>query len=279
MRILRSSWPGVQGFRVGLCNCLELNQMAAAVRVDLRNKSLSDVCSAFLGMPLNKKQRLSDWALRPLTSEQISYAALDVYAPILIFEHLRKTCNDPVAEVALELGHERFESLCFDLTDAAIAGGCGFIASQVPRISKTPNDACETAVSIKDFAVSVRLEANQSTAARHLPLTLPSEIALCHGAHEVNAALENSGVGPAFEIISFPDDDALQSQVVTSKFEVFDRIQLHACAVGMMRHQVTTAHFNFDAICNTVATCLENTVPIGQACRGYRTSLCCCDDW
>jgi hypothetical protein len=80
-----------------------------------------------------------------------------------------------------------------------------------------------------------------------MPRTLPSEIAICHGAHEVTAALESSGVGPAFEIISFPDDDAGQSQVATSKFEVFDRIQLHACAVGMMRHQVTTAHFNFDA--------------------------------
>jgi hypothetical protein len=258
MRILRSSWPGVHAFRVGLYNCLELNEMASAVRVDLRNKSLSDVSLALLGQPLNKKQRLSNWAIRPLTSEQIIYAALDVYAPILIFEHLYKTCNDLVAESSTELSRDRFESLYFDLTAATMAGDCCCMVSQVPMLSKIPDDASEKVVSTKSCAASVRLEAKQGVA--HLtPTTSPSDAALCLGTSKVILALEKSGVAPAFEIITFPDNDTGQYQSATSKFEVFDRIQLHACASGMIRDQVTTAHFNSNRIvphiCNTVLTC------------------------
>jgi hypothetical protein len=47
--------------------------------------SLSDCCYIFLGKKLNKNQQLSDWSKRPLSAEQVKYAALDAHALVHIY--------------------------------------------------------------------------------------------------------------------------------------------------------------------------------------------------
>jgi hypothetical protein len=268
MKKLHSSWPGVDAFGVGACRCLELNQLAAAVRVDLRNKSLSDVCFAILGQSLNKKQRMSNWALRPLTSEQIAYAVLDVYAPILIFETLRTSHHDSNAVVPAAAGCDWFESLCFDLPSTNILVSEDVPMPCVPRIVHAPTDtapvleataAVTDAICIPSHAsllVARRPDADavllESAAANpsdkgfdimHPHETLePTDSVICLGRSEVVAALENCMKADlTYELTSVPNDVVGDVWGAASKFEVFDRIQLHADAVGMSRHQVITA--------------------------------------
>ncbi len=40
-------------------------------------------------LPKSKKVGTSNWARKPLTSQQINYAAADAYAALLVFEELR----------------------------------------------------------------------------------------------------------------------------------------------------------------------------------------------
>jgi hypothetical protein len=268
MKKLHSSWPGVDAFRVGACRCLELNQLAAAVRVDLRNKSLSDVCFAILGQPLNKKQRLSNWALCPLTSEQIAYAVLDVYAPILIFETLRKSRHDSNAVLTAASGCEWYESLCFDLPAANILVLEDVPMPCLPSIVQAPTDTdlvLETTAAVTD-AICIPSHASLHLAsipeADALPLesaavnssnvgfdimnpheTLePTDSVICLGRSEVIAALENSKKADfTYELTSVPNDVVGDIWGAASKFEVFDKIQLHADVVGMTRQQVIAA--------------------------------------
>jgi ribonuclease D len=46
-----------------------------------------------LGAPLNKKQCMSNWNLRPLSVEQLKYAALDAFVLLKIFDDLEKRCE------------------------------------------------------------------------------------------------------------------------------------------------------------------------------------------
>ncbi|ORZ17238.1 hypothetical protein BCR42DRAFT_351437 [Absidia repens] len=49
---------------------------------------LAGVVMTFLGVSMNKKQQLSNWEKRPLTSEQITYAACDAYCLLEIYDVL-----------------------------------------------------------------------------------------------------------------------------------------------------------------------------------------------
>ncbi len=264
MHKLRSSWPEVEAFGIRARRCLELNQLAAAVHADLRNKSLNDVCLMFLGKPLNKQQRLSNWALRPLTFEQVSYAALDVYAPILIFESLcsgrHGSCNAAAA------GGEWFESFCFDLPAAHILALDRGIVSvpDASNVLQTPLhaaallspssavvdathalmtngshvDGCDlaekpiesAAAKLSDTSIDV-ISASEPQETSHFPI--------CLGTCEVIAALEKcKRAGLAYELTNVPVDASDSGLGSASKFEVFDRIQMHADVVGMTRQQV-----------------------------------------
>ncbi|KAI3800232.1 hypothetical protein L1987_35543 [Smallanthus sonchifolius] len=49
-------------------------------------KSLSFICQELLGISLSKELQCSDWSLRPLTQDQMTYAALDALCLIHIFD-------------------------------------------------------------------------------------------------------------------------------------------------------------------------------------------------
>jgi hypothetical protein len=50
--------------------------------------SLTKACHEFIGRKLNKFQQLSNWKSRPLSSDQILYAALDAHCLIAIYAAL-----------------------------------------------------------------------------------------------------------------------------------------------------------------------------------------------
>jgi hypothetical protein len=248
---LRCSWPAVSAFTANMTRCLELNQLAAAVRSDMRNKSLSDVCSCFLGQSLDKNQRLSNWMLRPLAPEQVAYAALDVYAPILLLDHLRASCH------SADTPHgEWFESLYFNLCSADYK-----VSPMNAEPQRIPVEVCESAhnclndcsdsadicsplalpVECIDQAEAPHPASEEAANSRAGEVGAQGSVsASCdgRGMMDVAAVLDQHGLKASCEFLRISSDDSTCGQMVSSKFEVFDRIQMHAEAVGMTRRQV-----------------------------------------
>lgn len=53
-------------------------QMSRNLRPDLPNHQLKTCCQYILGVQVGKEEQTSDWSIRPLSEDQINYAALDV---------------------------------------------------------------------------------------------------------------------------------------------------------------------------------------------------------
>jgi len=72
-------------------------QMARRIPPERRNglerHSLKALSEHFLGIELNKIYQASNWAVRPLSKQQLAYAALDPWITYRIWEHMR-----PLAE-------------------------------------------------------------------------------------------------------------------------------------------------------------------------------------
>ncbi len=258
---LRSSWPCVAAFGIGARRCLELNHLASAIRADMRNKSLSDVCLAFLGQPLDKSQRLSNWAARPLSSPQIMYAAIDVYAPLLVFNRLgMSSCESDEGSTSSDTV-KCLDSLFFDV-QAETPQNSSKILPCVSNSTKMPADVADS-VSAETLAV---IDENYFTMLAHqdtvhssdpvpsthestpieprdddVPTPNPPLSLHCLGTQDVITALGKCGEGLIFELINLPAEVEGSGRETETKFEAFDRIQSHADAVGMARCQVNVA--------------------------------------
>jgi ribonuclease D len=53
---------------------------------DSHEKGLAGLTEKMFGHPLDKRDQRSDWEKRPLTSQQLTYAALDAYVLIQLYE-------------------------------------------------------------------------------------------------------------------------------------------------------------------------------------------------
>ncbi|VDN06570.1 unnamed protein product [Thelazia callipaeda] len=54
-----------------------------------RHFRLSDLCNEILGTPLNKKEQLGNWAMRPLRRDQMLYAAMDGYCLLRLYDKIK----------------------------------------------------------------------------------------------------------------------------------------------------------------------------------------------
>jgi hypothetical protein len=63
--------------------------MLAARRSGEKRYSLQTQVQAHLGFQLDKSKQRSDWSRRPLTLQQLRYAALDAVCTLLLYEHQR----------------------------------------------------------------------------------------------------------------------------------------------------------------------------------------------
>lgn len=70
----------------GLVDTLHLARRA----LHLGSYTLSAVAEELFGTPLDKSLQKSDWRIRPLTAEQLAYAAADARLSLLIFQELRR---------------------------------------------------------------------------------------------------------------------------------------------------------------------------------------------
>eukprot|EP00879_Flechtneria_rotunda_P029008 GHRR01031259.1.p1 GENE.GHRR01031259.1~~GHRR01031259.1.p1 ORF type:complete len:747 (+),score=261.21 GHRR01031259.1:313-2553(+) len=106
---LANSWPFVRAFR-DVQRVLDLKPLwveyglitryqGASARI-LASVGLSTLCKAVLGKPLDKSQQMSDWTVRPLSSRQTEYAALDALVLPRLFDAM-----------SLVLGPERQQQL------------------------------------------------------------------------------------------------------------------------------------------------------------------------
>ncbi|CBN77309.1 conserved unknown protein [Ectocarpus siliculosus] len=83
---LRKTFPSARGFR-RIAALLEVGELSSAV-LGRSTPSLSKTCEAWLGKPLDKTECASKWDVRPLTADQVRYAALDAHCLVGIFEEM-----------------------------------------------------------------------------------------------------------------------------------------------------------------------------------------------
>ena len=77
------------GFQVEpVVDTMELSRAARGMDAE-GGHALSEVCRRELGQPLDKSEQTSDWARRPLSEEQVAYAALEAEVLLRLVELLR----------------------------------------------------------------------------------------------------------------------------------------------------------------------------------------------
>lgn len=116
LRKLTRSHPGLGCFDLML-NFIDVQECARHcnwVRAD-SSVSLSNVCQAVLGKALDKREQMSDWERRPLSIEQMRYAALDAHALVSILD-------TKIASIPAQCKHE---NLGVDRTSDGGSGGGG----------------------------------------------------------------------------------------------------------------------------------------------------------
>ncbi|RHY34984.1 hypothetical protein DYB32_000488 [Aphanomyces invadans] len=67
--------------------------------------SLNDLSIAYLGLPLDKRPRMSNWARRPLTTSQLNYAALDALAPLCIYFAMKQAADQSTSHKSAKTSH------------------------------------------------------------------------------------------------------------------------------------------------------------------------------
>ncbi|OQR96257.1 hypothetical protein ACHHYP_16543 [Achlya hypogyna] len=88
-----------------VCGVVDLQSLAKRSRLLPGRSSLSDLALHFLGRPLDKRVRMSNWERRPLTAMQQEYAALDAYVLVCAYDEL---VQDPaLAAAAAECRYDR----------------------------------------------------------------------------------------------------------------------------------------------------------------------------
>ncbi len=71
---------------------IDLYTVAQNFSLDFKG-SLSSLCCNVIGMQLNKLMQVSDWQQRPLSEDQIAYAALDAFILTLLFDLIASKYN------------------------------------------------------------------------------------------------------------------------------------------------------------------------------------------
>lgn len=115
--------------------------MSRLLRPDLPNHTLRTCCKLLLGLELSKEQQVSDWSLRPLTDEQISYARLDAEVSVYLYEYLRQLEERVERELEADIPvlMQEYSDVCkkrYELT-ATIAHDLAFYAAREQKLKET----------------------------------------------------------------------------------------------------------------------------------------------
>lgn len=94
---LHQSYPWQPCFR-RFVNTVDLQSTYHACCPQRSGNGLSALVVDYLGQPLDKSCQITDWERRPLTSEQVVYAALDAVCLVLLYRTLESALFDTVFE-------------------------------------------------------------------------------------------------------------------------------------------------------------------------------------
>jgi hypothetical protein len=73
---------------------VDMQPLIGIAEPSLRTTGLSRACEHFLGKPLDKSEQCSMWSSRPLTDRQRSYASLDAWVCVGVYQKLLRIKND-----------------------------------------------------------------------------------------------------------------------------------------------------------------------------------------
>ncbi len=77
--------------------------MSRELRADLPNHTLKTCANYIAGITMSKEEQTSDWSVRPLSNQQMTYAQLDVEITFLVYERLKALEKDLTIEPAFEI--------------------------------------------------------------------------------------------------------------------------------------------------------------------------------
>ena len=119
---LAASYPHLECFRQ-INATLDLQETVMEAR---RNKGqttgLSALCLEFLGSPLSKRLQTSDWGARPLSHEQLSYAALDAHCLLTLARKLHSHAKEPQIGTAMRLQDLTVQPVAHKMVVSAATG-------------------------------------------------------------------------------------------------------------------------------------------------------------
>lgn len=92
LKVLREWLPSIEL----VTNYVEIADIPAAAE-KRTSAGLADFVHSSLGVELSKEQQCSDWEQRPLSSEQLEYAALDVYSLLLLADSHAPSLPSPIS--------------------------------------------------------------------------------------------------------------------------------------------------------------------------------------
>jgi ribonuclease D len=75
-------------YSIAINGVIDTLDMARALRPDLPRHTLQVCCKVLLGVDISKAEQVSDWAVRPLSDEQLVYARLDAELAFMVYEKL-----------------------------------------------------------------------------------------------------------------------------------------------------------------------------------------------
>jgi len=127
-------------FGIKLRGIVDTVTKAREFRPDLPNHKLSTCAKYLLGEDLSKTEQVSDWQIRPLTPQQIEYAALDVEVAMAVYLSLRAiedrleiNAELPVENLMRELSE--ISSVRYEMTKE-IAAELAFLDVRFERIKE-----------------------------------------------------------------------------------------------------------------------------------------------
>jgi ATP-dependent Lhr-like helicase len=84
---------GRHGLR--LDTVLDTRDVSRRARPEAKGHSLREVCAREFGLELDKREQVSDWSRRPLTENQLTYAALDAEVLLRLHAHFEDVAQSP----------------------------------------------------------------------------------------------------------------------------------------------------------------------------------------
>lgn len=173
LRELAEAYPNVKAFR--LVNCvLETHDLMKYMKPVLTNPiSLKNLVKEYLHLNLLKTEQMSNWAKRPLTSQQLHYAACDALVLLRLYDAICYEIEDKLS-VAGDASASESEA---DVASAFSTTASATSSSSSASVKDTLQGLCRTVDYIgQDFSRKAVAKRNQ----RHAAYGHKQDIALRH---------------------------------------------------------------------------------------------------